>query len=85
MCPAPTSPVTRSAVRLPTCTRVRKSWTADSGPSRSHSRDDSVAVTAEFEKPATVEAARAALKKAPGLQVVDEPAKNDYPLPLTKL
>jgi len=39
-------------------------------------------VSAEFDKPATVEAARAALKNAPGLQVVDEPAKNDYPLPL---
>src|SRR5437870_1018153 len=45
-------------------------------------RAHSVAVSAEFEKPATVEAARAVLKKAPGLQVVDEPAKNEYPLPL---
>jgi aspartate-semialdehyde dehydrogenase len=45
-------------------------------------RAHSVAVSAEFEKPATVEAARAVLKKAPGLQVVDEPAKNEYPQPL---
>src|SRR5215472_15304025 len=45
-------------------------------------RAHSVAVSAEFEKPITVDAARAVLKKAPGLQVVDEPAKNEYPLPL---
>jgi aspartate-semialdehyde dehydrogenase len=45
-------------------------------------RAHSVAVNAEFEKPVTVESARAALRKAPGLQVVDEPAKNEYPLPL---
>src|SRR5438477_9591282 len=45
-------------------------------------RAHSVAVSAEFEKPATVEAARAVLKKAPGLQVVDDPAKNEYPQPL---
>jgi aspartate-semialdehyde dehydrogenase len=45
-------------------------------------RAHSVAVSAEFEKPATVEAAREVLKKAPGLQVIDEPAKNQYPLPL---
>jgi aspartate-semialdehyde dehydrogenase len=45
-------------------------------------RAHSVAVSAEFEKPVTVEAAREVLKKAPGLQVIDEPAKNQYPLPL---
>lgn len=45
-------------------------------------RAHSVAVSAEFEKPVTVESAREVLKKAPGLQVVDEPAKNQYPLPL---
>jgi aspartate-semialdehyde dehydrogenase len=45
-------------------------------------RAHSVAVHAELEKPATVEAARAVWKKSPGLQVVDDPAKNDYPLPL---
>lgn len=45
-------------------------------------RAHSVAVNAEFEKPASVEGAREALKKAPGLQIIDEPAKNKYPLPL---
>src|SRR6195952_2840739 len=45
-------------------------------------RAHSVAVSAEFEKPATVEAAREVLKKAPGLQVLDDPAKNEYPQPL---
>jgi aspartate-semialdehyde dehydrogenase len=45
-------------------------------------RAHSVAVSAEFEKPVTVEAAREVLQKAPGLQVIDEPAKNQYPLPL---
>jgi len=45
-------------------------------------RAHSVAVSAEFEKPVTVEAARAVLAKAPGLQVIDEPAKNQYPMPL---
>jgi len=45
-------------------------------------RAHSVAISAEFERPVTVEAARAVLKKAPGLQVIDEPAKNLYPQPL---
>ena len=45
-------------------------------------RAHSVAVSAEFEKPLTVESAREVLKKAPGLDVVDNPEKNDYPLPL---
>src|SRR5437667_3122623 len=45
-------------------------------------RSHSVAVSAEFEKPASVEAARAVLKKAPGLQVIDEPGRNEYPQPL---
>jgi aspartate-semialdehyde dehydrogenase len=45
-------------------------------------RAHSVAVNAEFEKPITPESARDVLKKAPGLQVIDAPAKNDYPLPL---
>ena len=45
-------------------------------------RAHSVAVSAEFERPTSVEAAREVLKKAPGLQVIDEPAKNQYPLPL---
>jgi aspartate-semialdehyde dehydrogenase len=45
-------------------------------------RAHSVAISAEFEKPVTVEAARAVLTKAPGLDVVDDPAKCEYPLPL---
>src|SRR6266496_295750 len=45
-------------------------------------RAHSIAVSAEFDKPVTVEAARGVLKEAPGLDLVDEPAKNEYPLPL---
>jgi aspartate-semialdehyde dehydrogenase len=45
-------------------------------------RAHSVAVTAEFERPVTVESALSVLKKAPGLDVVDNPAKCEYPLPL---
>ena len=45
-------------------------------------RAHSVAVSAEFDKPVSVEAAREVLKKAPGLDVIDEPSKNEYPLPL---
>jgi len=45
-------------------------------------RAHSVAVSAECEKPVTVEAAREVLKKAPGLEVVDNPEKKEYPLPL---
>lgn len=45
-------------------------------------RAHSVAVSAEFEKPVTVEAALAVLRAAPGLDVVDNPAKCEYPLPL---
>ncbi len=45
-------------------------------------RAHSVAVSAEFVKPVSVEAARAILQKAPGLDVVDSPEKNEYPLPL---
>ena len=45
-------------------------------------RAHSIAVSAEFEKPVTVEAARAVLLKAPGLDVVDNPENKEYPLPL---
>ena len=45
-------------------------------------RAHSVAVSAEFEKTVTVDAARAVLSKAPGLDLVDAPEKNEYPLPL---
>jgi aspartate-semialdehyde dehydrogenase len=45
-------------------------------------RSHSVAVSAEFEKPVTIAAARAVLKKAPGLDLVDEPENKKYPMPL---
>lgn len=45
-------------------------------------RAHSIAVSAEFGKPVTVEAARAVLLKAPGLDVVDDPANKVYPMPL---
>jgi aspartate-semialdehyde dehydrogenase len=45
-------------------------------------RAHSVAVSAEFEKPVTAAAAREVLSRAPGLDVVDEPEKKEYPLPL---
>ncbi len=45
-------------------------------------RAHSVAVSAEFQKPVTVAAALEVLKKAPGLDVIDNPAKCEYPLPL---
>ncbi len=45
-------------------------------------RSHSIAVSAEFEKPVSVEAAREVLKKAPGLDVVDEPENKKYPMPL---
>ena len=45
-------------------------------------RAHSVAVSAEFEKPVSVEQAHEVLAKAPGLELVDEPKKNRYPMPL---
>jgi aspartate-semialdehyde dehydrogenase len=45
-------------------------------------RAHSVAVSAEFEKPVTVPAAREVLERAPGIDLVDDPAKNEYPQPL---
>jgi aspartate-semialdehyde dehydrogenase len=45
-------------------------------------RAHSVAVTAEFEKSVSLDRAREVLSKAPGLDVVDNPAKCEYPLPL---
>jgi len=46
-------------------------------------RAHSVAVTAEFEQPVSVEQAREVLSKAPGLELVDEPHNNRYPTPLS--
>jgi aspartate-semialdehyde dehydrogenase len=45
-------------------------------------RAHSIAISAEFEKKVSVEQAREALAKAPGLELVDEPQKNRYPMPL---
>jgi aspartate-semialdehyde dehydrogenase len=45
-------------------------------------RAHSVAVTAEFERPLSAEQAREVLSKAPGLELVDEPRSNRYPMPL---
>ena len=45
-------------------------------------RAHSVAVSAEFERPVSVDTARAILSKAPGLDVVDDPEKKEYPMPL---
>lgn len=45
-------------------------------------RAHSIAVSAEFARPVELERARAALNNAPGLDVVDNPQENQYPLPL---
>jgi aspartate-semialdehyde dehydrogenase len=45
-------------------------------------RAHSVAVSAELERPVSVEQAREVFAKAPGLELVDEPHKNRYPMPL---
>jgi aspartate-semialdehyde dehydrogenase len=45
-------------------------------------RAHSVAVTAEFGRPISAERAREVLSKAPGLELVDEPRSNHYPMPL---
>jgi len=45
-------------------------------------RAHSVAVTAEFQRPLSMEQARETLSKAPGLELVDEPHRNRYPMPL---
>jgi aspartate-semialdehyde dehydrogenase len=45
-------------------------------------RAHSVACSAEFERPVSIEKAREVLASAPGLDVVDDPASFRYPLPL---
>ena len=45
-------------------------------------RAHSVAMSAEFERPVSLEAARAVLAKAPGLDLIDEPLSDRYPTPL---
>jgi aspartate-semialdehyde dehydrogenase len=42
----------------------------------------SEAINLEFERPITVEQAREALRKAPGVVLMDDPAKGEVPLPL---
>src|SRR5438034_581593 len=46
-------------------------------------RAHSIAVSAEFEKTVSLEHAREVLAKAPGLELVDEPQNNRYPMPLS--
>ncbi|MBA2431499.1 MAG: aspartate-semialdehyde dehydrogenase [Chthoniobacterales bacterium] len=45
-------------------------------------RAHSVAVSAEFERPVSVDEAREVLAKAPGVDLLDEPQRNLYPMPL---
>ena len=45
-------------------------------------RAHSVAVSAEFERPVTPEEARAVLREAQGIEVVDNPSAGEYPTPL---
>jgi aspartate-semialdehyde dehydrogenase len=45
-------------------------------------RAHSLAVSAEFEQPVSLEQAWEVLSKAPGLELVDEPQSNRYPMPL---
>jgi aspartate-semialdehyde dehydrogenase len=45
-------------------------------------RAHSVAINAEFERPVNVEQAREAIRRAPGIDLVDVPEKSEYPLPL---
>jgi len=46
-------------------------------------RAHSIAISAEFEKPISVDEAFEVLAKAPGLELVDEPLSNKYPMPLS--
>ena len=45
-------------------------------------RAHSVAVSAEFQRTVSVDEAREVLAKAPGLDLIDEPHRNRYPMPL---
>lgn len=45
-------------------------------------RSHSVSLTAQFEKPITVETARAVFADAPGIRLKDDPAQALYPVPL---
>jgi aspartate-semialdehyde dehydrogenase len=45
-------------------------------------RAHSVAVNAEFEQPVSLDRARDVLAKFPGLELVDDPSQNRYPMPI---
>ena len=45
-------------------------------------RAHSVAVSAEFDRPVSVDEAHEVLAKAPGIDLMDEPHRNTYPMPL---
>ncbi len=45
-------------------------------------RAHSVAISAEFERPVSVEEARQAVREFPGAELVDDPAHGEYPTPL---
>ena len=67
---------TRKIMHLPT---LRVSSTCVRVPVyRAHS----VAVTAEFVRPVSIQQARDVLSKAPGLELIDDPRSNQYPMPL---
>lgn len=46
-------------------------------------RAHSIAVSAEFEKPVSLELARSLLSQAPGVKLVDDPQNHLYPVPLS--
>lgn len=46
-------------------------------------RAHSIAVSAEFGRPVSVDEAREVLAKAPGLDLVDDPQRNVYPMPIS--
>ena len=45
-------------------------------------RSHSISINAEFERPVSVEEAREAIKAAAGVDLLDEPGNNVYPMPL---
>ena len=45
-------------------------------------RSHSISVNAEFEREVSVEAARAAIEAAPGIDLIDDPSNGIYPMPL---
>ena len=46
-------------------------------------RAHSVAISADFERPVSLDQAREALAKAPGLELIDDTLNNSYPMPLS--